>query len=564
MISFVRESQLNAFVARADETEWWLLSEQSTGRTLLMAAVVRERREFVHYMLENLARRVDSTVAKKYLNRRDSTLLKKSALDLAATKVNARLVEMLCGAGAEPFDRNVRGSALHYAIESVASHFDDEDNQVDQVDDRRFACIDALIDGGVPIKRLSVSGETVLHSAVRCNAVELIGALEERGAERARKDRQGVGALQLAAQLKHWQCARALGGVVVTKVEERRKQRLERKQRLARQQRHIMNQLDKNNADDYGYADDEEPIDGGDDDDDETEPMTLMGGRAHASLAAAASSSLTPPDSLSSDSSASASPVSSPRSGGVAVIDSMKRTAAAALAKRAVAPAASHVGVRLDTEQRAAASKSQLKRVEQEDIRRKDKWIRTLRGRQKKEQDFLADALFYDDDPLPGSKPRSGIDITKFSGIIHTAVLHGDWQLIANFPNEDMLRSTEQGVAPLFLCAFAARDGDQCAAELIEGGAYVNHVNLSNHWTALHAAARRDQLEIVKLLLKHGAKMNAETVDHFTPLDLAVLFGQRRVLRYLYHRNAITLHYRRYPSYLRRKVSNQLAATHSK
>ena len=97
---------------------------------------------------------------------------------------------------------------------------------------------------------------------------------------------------------------------------------------------------------------------------------------------------------------------------------------------------------------------------------------------------------------------------------------------------------------------------EEIAAYLIRRGADVN-VASGLGWTSLHLAARRGRLEIVKLLVEHGANVDAKTVaipERFevppsspkgarpqtfpavpsrTPLDLAVAEKRTEVVNYL-------------------------------
>lgn len=52
-------------------------------------------------------------------------------------------------------------------------------------------------------------------------------------------------------------------------------------------------------------------------------------------------------------------------------------------------------------------------------------------------------------------------------------------------------------------------------------------------YTALHAAAENNHLEIVKLLLLHGADVSAAVTSGETPADLAVLCGHDDVVKIL-------------------------------
>ena len=53
----------------------------------------------------------------------------------------------------------------------------------------------------------------------------------------------------------------------------------------------------------------------------------------------------------------------------------------------------------------------------------------------------------------------------------------------------------------------------------------VNFANPHNHQTALHIAARRGDIEVIKLLLSCGAHVNSGTVDLMTPLHEASFGG---------------------------------------
>ena len=44
-------------------------------------------------------------------------------------------------------------------------------------------------------------------------------------------------------------------------------------------------------------------------------------------------------------------------------------------------------------------------------------------------------------------------------------------------------------------------------------------------WTALHLAARKGHVDVIKFLLDQGANIDAETEDHDTPLEMAALHG---------------------------------------
>lgn len=63
-------------------------------------------------------------------------------------------------------------------------------------------------------------------------------------------------------------------------------------------------------------------------------------------------------------------------------------------------------------------------------------------------------------------------------------------------------------------------------------------VRSSRGWTALHFAARGGQVEAAKILLKHGAEINAMDNRGKTPLDFAVLYNQNLMAEFLKSKEA--------------------------
>ena len=57
-------------------------------------------------------------------------------------------------------------------------------------------------------------------------------------------------------------------------------------------------------------------------------------------------------------------------------------------------------------------------------------------------------------------------------------------------------------------------------------------------WTSLHLAAQEGKLETVKLLIQHGAEIEARSNDRRTPMHLACLKGHADVVQYLIQQNA--------------------------
>ena len=61
----------------------------------------------------------------------------------------------------------------------------------------------------------------------------------------------------------------------------------------------------------------------------------------------------------------------------------------------------------------------------------------------------------------------------------------------------------------------------------------------SNRWTLLHIAARSGHLNMSKLLLAKGAKVNAKSSDGQTPLDMAIAQRKTKVVNYLKTRGGV-------------------------
>ncbi len=77
------------------------------------------------------------------------------------------------------------------------------------------------------------------------------------------------------------------------------------------------------------------------------------------------------------------------------------------------------------------------------------------------------------------------------------------------------------------------RDFPRPAEELIAAGAQVNRLG----WTPLHYAASRGRAQTARMLIAHGAIINAPGPDGTTPLMMAALSGNAEVVDLL-RRNA--------------------------
>lgn len=69
---------------------------------------------------------------------------------------------------------------------------------------------------------------------------------------------------------------------------------------------------------------------------------------------------------------------------------------------------------------------------------------------------------------------------------------------------------------------------------LIEASAPINSKGL-NDWTPAHAAAARDDVEALKILVRHGADLNIRTCidDYATPLEEARNLGKQAAVEFL-------------------------------
>ena len=91
-------------------------------------------------------------------------------------------------------------------------------------------------------------------------------------------------------------------------------------------------------------------------------------------------------------------------------------------------------------------------------------------------------------------------------------------------------REYREGFTPLH-CA-SASGYEEMARVLLEHGAEVNAQN-SNGWTPLHYASNRGHEDVARVLLEHGADVNVRNVNGWTPLYFASFHGRGEVARVL-------------------------------
>lgn len=114
-------------------------------------------------------------------------------------------------------------------------------------------------------------------------------------------------------------------------------------------------------------------------------------------------------------------------------------------------------------------------------------------------------------------------------------------ELIKN--GEDVNATDENGVTALHWAVLYDRYGT--AKLLLENGANVNVKEHSKAggfcgwgWYPLHLALRNENREIIRLLIDHGADVNAPRTDGWTPLNTAAHHGQSDVIELLISKGA--------------------------
>lgn len=90
-------------------------------------------------------------------------------------------------------------------------------------------------------------------------------------------------------------------------------------------------------------------------------------------------------------------------------------------------------------------------------------------------------------------------------------------QLLSNDPSLIKARDTD-GSTPLHCATWKGHL--EVVALLLKSGADVNAINENEHWgtTPLHAAAHANQAAIANLLLDHGANVKAKDKEGRTPM----------------------------------------------
>lgn len=87
-------------------------------------------------------------------------------------------------------------------------------------------------------------------------------------------------------------------------------------------------------------------------------------------------------------------------------------------------------------------------------------------------------------------------------------------------------------ITSLFSETACERKNAEAARLLVQYNADTNH-RCNRGWTALHEAVSRNDLEIIDILVKGGAKIESANAYGITSLFVAAESGQLEALRYL-------------------------------
>jgi ankyrin repeat protein len=101
---------------------------------------------------------------------------------------------------------------------------------------------------------------------------------------------------------------------------------------------------------------------------------------------------------------------------------------------------------------------------------------------------------------------------------------------VARIPaNSSQWMSTDVAAVTIHMCKAAALGNIESMQKLVALGASVSASAPPWSDTALHAAARFDQIAAVEWLLARGARVQAKSIEGWTPLMMAALAGSDQV-----------------------------------
>jgi ankyrin repeat protein len=101
------------------------------------------------------------------------------------------------------------------------------------------------------------------------------------------------------------------------------------------------------------------------------------------------------------------------------------------------------------------------------------------------------------------------------------------FEYLLQHPKSQLDQRAKNGDTAIMLAAYLEQK--ESVQHLIDAGAQVNQQG----WTALHYAAVVGHFQIIQLLIKQRADVNAETPNKTTPLMLAARRGEMTVVKYL-------------------------------
>ena len=115
----------------------------------------------------------------------------------------------------------------------------------------------------------------------------------------------------------------------------------------------------------------------------------------------------------------------------------------------------------------------------------------------------------------------------------HEAAATDNVAKLKNMINNLINSKDDEGKMPLLKAS-----NKETISYLIQIGADVN-VNDTGGRTALHKAAKNNQIEVVKCLIENGANINVKDKNEFTPLHRAAEYGPTEIVNYLIENGAM-------------------------
>jgi ankyrin repeat protein len=135
---------------------------------------------------------------------------------------------------------------------------------------------------------------------------------------------------------------------------------------------------------------------------------------------------------------------------------------------------------------------------------------------------LISHGAIVDSPDIEGMTPifSTGVELI---GVLLEAGADGNWK-------------SDNGISPIQW--FAYSNESRGIELLLAHGADVNYNGSNDRKSALHIAANWGHLESAKILIKHGAKINAKDLYGKTPLQLAILEGGEKMRKLLIENGA--------------------------